>query len=93
MLRSDNKNGLKMDINTFFLAKTNCIIIHLESIMDFKISRKSHENGFFSTLFLLRALCNILQEFLELCGNFAKRVYVTKKGNKNIKVRQKKKLN
>ena len=36
------KIGLKMDYS-FFLAKTKCIIVHLESIiMDFIISRKSH---------------------------------------------------
>ena len=31
MLRSDNKIGQKMDLNSFFLAKTKCIIYHLES--------------------------------------------------------------
>ena len=43
-LSSDNKIGLKTDLNPFFfLAKTKCIIFHYESIiMDFIISRKSH---------------------------------------------------
>ena len=39
---SDNKIGLEIDLNPFFLAKTKCILIHLESIMmDFIKSRKS----------------------------------------------------
>ena len=67
MLRSDNKIGLKMDLNPIFLAKRKRIIIHFESIiMDFIISRKSHKNGFFFTSFLFRELCKILQEFQHL---------------------------
>ena len=65
MLLSDIKIRLKIDLNPFFLAKTNSIIIHFESIIeDFIIGRKSHLNGFFSTLFFfaLRA---------KFCKNFS----------------------
>ena len=61
MLRSDNKIGLKMDLNPFFLAKTKGFIIHFESIiMDFIISRKSHQNGFFfHFIFVSRVVQNL----------------------------------
>ena len=39
MLRSDNKIGLKIDLNLLFLAKTKCIITHFESI---------ESNGFYN---------------------------------------------
>ena len=57
----------KMNLIPFFLAKTKCIIIPLESIiMDFIISKKSHYFGFFPTLF--RTSCKILHDFINFCN-------------------------
>ena len=51
MLRLDNKIGLKIDLYPFFLAKTKCLLIHLESIiMDF-ITRENHIKMVFFPLY------------------------------------------
>ena len=57
MVHSDYKNGLQTDSNPFFLAKTKCVLIHMESIeMGFIKKRKSQkENEFFSILFSFRS--------------------------------------
>ena len=67
MLRADNKIGLKMDLNPFLLVKTKWIIIHFESIiMDFIISRKSHQNRFFPLYFCFARRAKFFQEFQHL---------------------------
>ena len=64
MLRSDNKIGLKMDLNPSFFAKTKCIIIHLKSfIMDFIIKKNSPKMDFFPLHFCFARRA-------KLCKNF-----------------------
>ena len=64
MLHSDNKIGLKMVLNQIFLAKTKCIIIHFESIiMDFIISRKSHDIEFFPLYFCFARRAKFCKNF------------------------------